>query len=40
MESQEKSDKTTSFLFYFFIGQVILGMLVILGYIAYSFIFG
>lgn len=40
METPEKSDKTTSFLFYFFIGQVILGMAVILGYLIYSYIVG
>lgn len=40
MESPEKVDKTTSFLFYFFIAQVVIGMLAILGYIVYSFISG
>ena len=38
METPEKSDKTTSFLFYFFIGEVVLGMLAILGYLIYSFL--
>jgi len=37
MENPEKTDRTTSFLFYFFIGQVVLGMLAILGYLVYSF---
>ena len=40
MDTPEKSDKTTSFLFYFFIGQVLLGMLGILGYLIYTFIIG
>jgi hypothetical protein len=40
METGEKSDKTTSFLFYFFIGQVVLGMAIILGYLIYSYIVG
>ena len=40
METAQKSDKTTTFLFYFFIGQVILGMLAVVGYMIYSFIFG
>jgi len=38
MDSPEKSDKTTSFLFYFFIAQVVLGMLAILGYLIYLYI--
>jgi len=40
METTEKSDKVTSFLFYLFIGQVVLGMAAVLGYILYSFFFG
>jgi hypothetical protein len=40
MGTPEKTDKTTSFLFYFFIAQVVIGMLAILGYIIYSFITG
>ena len=40
METTEKNDKVTSFLFYIFIGQVILGMVGVLGYLLYSFIFG
>jgi len=40
MDTSEKSDKTTSFLFYFFIAQVVIGMLAILGYIIFSFIAG
>jgi len=40
METPEKTDKTTSFLFYFFIGEVVLGMLAILGYLIYSYIVG
>ena len=39
METTQKGDKLTSILFYFFIGQVVLGMLAILGYLLYSFIF-
>lgn len=38
METHEKTDKTTSFLFYFFIGQVVLGMLAILVYLVIEFI--
>lgn len=37
MEDHEKNDKTTSFLFYFFIGQVIFGMVAVLGYLIYSY---
>jgi len=40
MDSVKKQDKLTKFLFYFFIAQVVLGMLAILGYLVYSFIFG
>lgn len=40
MEKSEISDKVTSILFYIFIGQVVLGMAAVLGYILYSFIFG
>ena len=40
MNTPQKSDKTTTFLFYFFIGQVILGMIAVVGYMIYSFIFG
>ncbi len=40
MDTPEKSDKTTTFLFYFFMGQVVLGMLGIFGYLIYSYIVG
>jgi len=40
MDTPQKSDKTTTFLFYFFMGQVILGMIAVVGYMIYSFIFG
>jgi hypothetical protein len=40
MGTPEKSDKTTTFSFYFFIVQVVLGMLAIVGYMIYSYIFG
>jgi hypothetical protein len=40
MDTPEKSDKVTSFLFYFFIGQVILGMIAAVGYMIYTYIFG
>lgn len=40
MDTPQKSDKTTTFLFYLFIGQVILGMIAVVGYMIYSFIFG
>jgi len=40
MDTSQKSDKTTTFLFYFFIGQVVLGMIAVVGYMIYSFIFG
>jgi len=36
MNTPEKSDKTTIFLFYFFIAQVALGMLFVVGYMIYS----
>ena len=36
----ENSDKLTRFLFYFFIGQVILGMIGVVGYMLYSYFFG
>ncbi|MGB5288734.1 MAG: hypothetical protein WBN42_09610 [Ignavibacteriaceae bacterium] len=39
MDTPQKSDKTTTFLFYFFMGQVILGMIAVVGYMIYSFIF-
>jgi len=35
-----KSDKVTRFLFYFFIVQVILGMIGVVGYMLYSYFFG
>lgn len=38
MDTPEKSDKTTTFLFYFFMVQVALGMLVVVGYIIYIYI--
>jgi hypothetical protein len=40
MDSVQKQDKVTKFLFYFFIAQVVLGMLGIFGYLIYSYIFG
>jgi len=40
MDTSQKSDKTTTFLFYFFISQVVLGMIAVVGYMIYSFIFG
>ena len=40
MDTSEKSNKMTRFLFYFFIGQVILGMIAVVGYMLYSYFFG
>lgn len=40
MNNPQESDKTTTILFYFFIGQVVLGMIAVVGYMIYSFIFG
>jgi hypothetical protein len=40
MDTPQKSDKSTRFLFYFFIAQVILGMIAVVGYMIYSFIVG
>jgi len=36
MNTPEKSDKTTLILFYFFIAQVVFGMLAVVGYMLYS----
>jgi hypothetical protein len=39
-KGDQKSNKLTRFLFYFFIGQVILGMIGVVGYMLYSYFFG
>jgi hypothetical protein len=39
-KSPENSNKLTRILFYFFIGQVILGMIGVVGYMLYSYFFG
>ena len=40
IKDSEKSDKITRYLFFFFIGQVILGMIAVVGYMLYSYFFG
>ena len=39
METTEKKEKATRILFYFFIVQVILGMIAVVGYMVYSYFF-
>jgi hypothetical protein len=39
-KSPEKSNKLTRILFYFFIGEVLLGMVAVIGYMLYSYFFG
>jgi len=40
MQNSENSGEKPSILFYFFIGQVVLGLLVVLAYLIYSYITG